>query len=272
MKKDREFARRIKGLYEKRGADAGDLRSEELSTMFDLFLGETYDKARKVEITRVQADLHNKQELLANRFRAGDLNADEYMNSLNSLIGEEFEECRRILGSKDFKRLFGASYTKEKDFVDRSVFLAGTATEQARQPLFEDYGRDTFDFKSGLPSEAGLHVGLKMTNREVRGAVVVDLDGRIVLGQESNALREHVKSLLASNQKKIVLNMDKVTFIDSAGLGALVAAHHSARLQKASLKLSHLGSKFQEVLQITKLLTMFDVYDSETAAVRSFTK
>ena len=115
-------------------------------------------------------------------------------------------------------------------------------------------------------------MALKMTNREVDGVSVVALDGRIVLGEESNALREKVKNLLAEGKKKIVLNMDNITFIDSAGLGKLVAAHHSAKGQGASLRLCHLGSKFQEVLQITKLLTVFDVYDTEAQAVSSFSK
>ena len=113
-------------------------------------------------------------------------------------------------------------------------------------------------------------MALKMTNREVNGVEVVALDGRIVLGEESNALREKVKSMIAAGKKKIVLNMNNITFIDSAGLGTLVAAHHSARTQGATMKLCHLGTKFQEVLQITKLLTVFDVSDTETAAVASF--
>jgi anti-sigma B factor antagonist len=115
-------------------------------------------------------------------------------------------------------------------------------------------------------------MALKMTNREVDGVSVVALDGRIVLGEESNALREKVKSLIAGGKKKVVLNMNNVTFIDSAGLGTLVAAHHSAKTQGAALKLCHLGSKFQEVLQITKLLTVFDVYNTEAEAVSSFSK
>ncbi len=113
-------------------------------------------------------------------------------------------------------------------------------------------------------------MALKMTNREVGGVAVVALDGRIVLGEESNAMREKVKSLLAEGKKQMVLNMNNITFIDSAGLGTLVAAHHSAKSQGASLRLCHLGSKFQEVLQITKLLTVFEVFDSEAAAVASF--
>jgi anti-sigma B factor antagonist len=109
-----------------------------------------------------------------------------------------------------------------------------------------------------------------MNVHEVDGIAVVGLDGRVVLGEESNALREEVKKMLASGKKKIVLDMSNVTYIDSAGLGTLVSAHHSARTQGASLKLSNLGKKFQEILQVTKLLTVFDVYPSEAAAVSSF--
>jgi anti-sigma B factor antagonist len=111
-----------------------------------------------------------------------------------------------------------------------------------------------------------------MTNREVNGVSVVAMDGRIVLGEESNALREKVKGMLAAGNKKIVLNMDNVTFIDSAGLGTLVATHHSAKAQGAALRLCSLGTKFQEVLQITKLLTVFEVFDNEAAAIASFGK
>src|ERR1700736_1547925 len=103
-------------------------------------------------------------------------------------------------------------------------------------------------------------MALKMTNREVDGVAVVELEGRIVLGEESNALREKVKSLLAAGQKEIALNMNNVTYIDSSGLGTLVASHTSARAQGASLKLCNLGTKFQEILQVTKLVTVFAVY------------
>ncbi len=115
-------------------------------------------------------------------------------------------------------------------------------------------------------------MALRITNREVDGISVLQMEGRIVLGEESNALRESVKNLLADNKKKIVLNMNHVTYIDSAGLGTLVAAYHSARAHDAVLKLAHLGTKFQEVLQVTKLMTVFEVFDSEAAAVESFRK
>jgi anti-sigma B factor antagonist len=111
---------------------------------------------------------------------------------------------------------------------------------------------------------------VKMTNSEVEGVSVVALDGRIVLGEESNALREKVKGLIAEGKKKIVLNMANIKYIDSAGLGTLVGAHVSAKKQGASVRLCNLGTKFHEVMQITKLLTVFDVYDTEAAAVSSF--
>ncbi len=113
-------------------------------------------------------------------------------------------------------------------------------------------------------------MSLKINTRDVSGVSVVSLDGRIVLGEESNAFRAEVRTLLSKGAKRIVLNMENVTFIDSAGLGTLVAAHHSAHSRGASLRLSGLGSKFQEVLQITKLLTVFDVFDSVPVAVESF--
>lgn len=115
-------------------------------------------------------------------------------------------------------------------------------------------------------------MALRMTDREVNGVAVVEIEGRIVLGEESNAFRERVKGLLAGGKKKIVLDMKNVTYIDSAGLGTLVASFHSARSQGATLKLANLGSKFREVLQVTKLYTVFETFDNEAAAVSSFGK
>ena len=111
---------------------------------------------------------------------------------------------------------------------------------------------------------------VKMTSSEVDGVSVVTMDGRIVLGDESNSFREKLKSMLAEGKKKIVLNMVKIKYIDSSGLGTLVAAHVSAKTQGASVRLCNLGEKFHEVMQITRLLTVFDVYDTEAAAVSSF--
>lgn len=113
-------------------------------------------------------------------------------------------------------------------------------------------------------------MSIKMTNREVDGVYVMTLEGRMVLGEESHSFREAIKSVLAEGKKKIVLNMANIKYIDSSGLGALVAVHYNAKSHSATMRLCNLGEKFYEVLQITKLLTVFDVYDSEAAAVNSF--
>jgi anti-sigma B factor antagonist len=105
---------------------------------------------------------------------------------------------------------------------------------------------------------------------EFSGVSVVELSGRIVLGEESGKLRETVKNLIAAGKKRIVLDMSGVTYIDSAGLGILVAAHVSAKKEGAAVSLCALGQKFREVLQLTRLLTVFDVYDTRAAAIDSF--
>ena len=115
-------------------------------------------------------------------------------------------------------------------------------------------------------------MALKITNRETDGVTVLTLDGRIVLGEETNKVRESVKNLVSQGKKKIVLDMKNVTMIDSSGLGALVAAYSSAKSAGASLRLSNLGAHFNEILQITKLLTVFDISKTEEDAVRSFGK
>jgi anti-sigma B factor antagonist len=110
---------------------------------------------------------------------------------------------------------------------------------------------------------------LNILNKQIGDVSVVALKGRIVLGEGSSALRERIKSLVDDGKKKIVLNMANVTYIDSAGLGTLVAAHISVKKQGTTLLLSDLGNKFYEVLQITRLLTVFSVYATEAEAISS---
>jgi anti-sigma B factor antagonist len=111
---------------------------------------------------------------------------------------------------------------------------------------------------------------LNISNKQVGDVSVVALKGRIVLGEGSSALRERIKNLVRDGKKKIVLNMTNVTYVDSAGLGTLVAAHVSAKKEGTALHLSDLGSKFHEVLQLTRLLTIFSVYTTEAEAIKSF--
>jgi anti-anti-sigma factor len=113
-------------------------------------------------------------------------------------------------------------------------------------------------------------VALRITTGDVNGITVLWLEGRIVLGEETSALRDKVKSLLADGKKKMVLNMNNVTLIDSSGLGALVAAYAAARTGGASLRLCNLGSKFKELVHITRLTTIFEVSGTEEEAIAAF--
>jgi anti-sigma B factor antagonist len=106
--------------------------------------------------------------------------------------------------------------------------------------------------------------------RQAGGVTIVDISGRIVLGEESAALRELVCDLLSKGQKKILLNLGDVNYIDSSGLGNLVSSFTSARKQGGELKLLNLTNKVHDVMQITKLYTVFDIMNDEAAAVKSF--
>ena len=118
----------------------------------------------------------------------------------------------------------------------------------------------------------GDHVALKLTTRDVQGVTVIEATGRIILGQETNDLRESVKGLLANGITKIVINLANVDFIDSSGLGALVGLYSTANSRGARIKLASITKRFHELLMITKLLTVFDVYESEEKAITAFGK
>ena len=110
---------------------------------------------------------------------------------------------------------------------------------------------------------------LRMSTRAVEGVLVVDCSGRVVFGEESASLRDTVKGLLAQSPK-VVMNLREVSFIDSGGLGTLVALYTSARNSGGAVKLASLSQRVGDLLQITKLLTIFEVFDDEVAAARSF--
>jgi anti-sigma B factor antagonist len=112
---------------------------------------------------------------------------------------------------------------------------------------------------------------LKLSNRNEDGVLVVDCVGRIVFGDESGYLRDTVKQLIPDN-KRIVLNLGEINYIDSGGLGTLVALYTSANIAGSSIKLANLTKRVGDLLQVTKLLTVFDVYDSEEKALEAFRK
>ena len=115
-------------------------------------------------------------------------------------------------------------------------------------------------------------MSMKASTRQVDGVTIVDLSGRITLGEGSVVLRDTVKDLLGKGQKKILLNLGDVSYIDSSGIGELVSAFTSVRNQGGELKLLHLTKKVHDLLQITKLYTVFDVKDDEAAAITAFAK
>ncbi|HEY7618033.1 MAG TPA: STAS domain-containing protein [Terriglobales bacterium] len=110
---------------------------------------------------------------------------------------------------------------------------------------------------------------LKLSTRNVDGILIVDCSGRIIFGEESSHLRDSVKKLVAEN-KKIILNLSGTNYIDSGGLGTLVSLYTSAKTAGSSIKLANLTQRVGDLLQVTKLLTVFDVYDSEQKALDSF--
>jgi anti-sigma B factor antagonist len=110
---------------------------------------------------------------------------------------------------------------------------------------------------------------LRQSTRTVDGITVMDCDGRIIFGEESAALRDSIKSLIMQNNK-IVLNLGGVNYIDSGGLGTLVALYTTARAAGGAIRLANLTQRVGDLLQVTKLLTVFEVFDSVDEAVQSF--
>ena len=112
---------------------------------------------------------------------------------------------------------------------------------------------------------------LRMSTRQVDGVLVVDCSGRLVFGEESASLRDTVKKVLVQSPK-VVLNLREVNYIDSGGLGTLVSLFTTARNAGGAVKLARLSQRVGDLLQITKLLTIFEVFDDEEVAAQSFKK
>jgi anti-sigma B factor antagonist len=113
-------------------------------------------------------------------------------------------------------------------------------------------------------------VSVKLNTRQVGGVSVVDVAGRITLGEGSSALRDTLRDMVAKNNKKILLNLGDVSYIDSSGIGELVSGFTSVTNSGGQLKLLGLSKRVKDLLQITKLYTVFDVHEEEGSAIRSF--
>lgn len=112
-------------------------------------------------------------------------------------------------------------------------------------------------------------MNLKIETRVADGVTIVSCSGRIMFGDEANALRDALKNVVSST-RHVVLDFSGVTYIDSGGLGTLVGVYSSARSGGADIKLTGLGPRLRDVLQITKLATVFEVYDTEQQAIAAF--
>ena len=110
---------------------------------------------------------------------------------------------------------------------------------------------------------------LRMSTRALEGVMIVDCSGRLIFGEESASLRDMVKKLLSDNPR-LVMNLREVNHIDSGGLGTLVSLFTTARNAGGAVKLASLSKRVGDLLQVTKLLTIFEVFDDEEAAARSF--
>ncbi|MBI3896473.1 MAG: STAS domain-containing protein [Acidobacteria bacterium] len=113
-------------------------------------------------------------------------------------------------------------------------------------------------------------MSMKANSRQVNGVTVIDLSGRIILGEPTSTLREMLRDMVVRGEKKILLNLADVNYIDSSGLGTLVSGYTTLASQQGQLKLVNLTKRVHDLLQLTKLLTVFEVYDNEATAVKSF--
>jgi anti-sigma B factor antagonist len=115
-------------------------------------------------------------------------------------------------------------------------------------------------------------MNMTISTRQVGGITILDIGGRIVLGEESTSLRDVIRDLLKNGHKQILFNLGDVAYIDTTGLGSLVGALTTVRKQGGDLKLLNLPEKFAGVIQITKLYTVFDIMNDEAVAVKSFSQ
>ncbi len=107
-------------------------------------------------------------------------------------------------------------------------------------------------------------------HRDVEGIAILDIAGKITLGEGSSAVRDAIRDINVSGQNKILLNLSEVSYIDSAGMGELISAYTSTTNRGGTIKLLGLTKRVKDLLQITKLYTVFDIHEEESHAIRSF--
>src|SRR5215471_12173933 len=121
-----------------------------------------------------------------------------------------------------------------------------------------------------IQTRRSISVSSKLTTRQVNEVTVIDVSGRITLGEGSSLLRDELRSLIGSNRRKILLNLADVDYMDSSGIGQLVAAFTTENNQGGQLKLLNLTKRMKELLQMTRVISIFEIFDDEKKAVGTF--
>ena len=247
----------------------------------------------------LESNIHSASvaELLVGGFaQAAGFNERE-CEQIGLAVGETVANAALHGNRCDDKKAIGLTAELQADGLKISVRDEGGGfrLESVKDPLapanlLRDSGRGIFLIRSCMDEFAVRQIGahgtevwmVKHFSKEVRimnlttsrrlvdGVTVLDVTGRIVLGEESSMLREELKDLASSGQKKVLLNLAGVSYIDSSGLGALVSGFTTFTGQQGQMKLLNLTNKVQDLLQITKLLTVFEVFNDEKTAVQSF--
>ena len=114
-------------------------------------------------------------------------------------------------------------------------------------------------------------MSVKVTTHESGGVIIVDISGKLTLGEGTSTLRTKIRELVAGGSRRIVLNLADVTYMDSSGLGELVGAHTTVTTAGGEMKLLHLAKRVHDLLKVTKLVTVFEAFEDEASAVSSFT-
>lgn len=111
---------------------------------------------------------------------------------------------------------------------------------------------------------------LSISERQVRGIVILDLSGKITLGESNRQLHEAIRRLIAERKENVILNLEKIASMDSSGLGEVVAGYSTVKAAGGSLKLINMPDRLGDLMTITKLYTVFEIYDSEAAGIAAF--
>ena len=193
----------------------------------------------------------------------------------NVLLSDNFGEFLRTI----FARQDGVAHELEESIIrDRrqdgraAISLEGLLKTKSKAYSSASILARRFCRRDGWPRrKGGYAMQLKLATKTKDGILIVDCTGRIVFGEESSLIRETVKRAISENNR-IVLNLGEVSYIDSGGLGTLVALRTTAQNAGGTIKLTNLTKRVGDLLQVTKLLTVFDVYNSEAEAIESFRK